>query len=246
MRSLAIVILAAGQGKRMKTDLAKVLQPVGGRPMVCYVIQAARELKPERMILVVGYQRERVMDVLRGEGVEFAIQEEQLGTAHALMQTRPVLGHFPGDLMVLCGDTPLLTAETIAGLLERHRTSSARATVLTAFLETPFGYGRILRSPENMLEAIVEEKDATPEQRSIREINTGTYCFRSPLIFDILSEVDQDNLQGEFYLTDGIAILRSRGFPVAAAMAQDSQEVLGVNTEEQLVDAERIMISRQG
>jgi bifunctional UDP-N-acetylglucosamine pyrophosphorylase/glucosamine-1-phosphate N-acetyltransferase len=213
--------------------------------MVTYVIQAARCVNPDRIILVVGHQRERVMEVLRGEGVEFAIQEEQLGTAHALMQTSSTLVNFHGEVLVLSGDTPLLTGQTISQLLERHRTSHAAATVLTAILDAPFGYGRILRSAEDMLDAIVEEKDATPQQRAVKEVNTGTYCFQAPLIFSILEQIGKDNRQGEFYLTDAITILRSGGLPVATAMAEDSREVLGVNSMEQLLEVEGIVASRQ-
>jgi bifunctional UDP-N-acetylglucosamine pyrophosphorylase/glucosamine-1-phosphate N-acetyltransferase len=239
--SLATVILAAGKGKRMKSELAKVLHPVCGRPMVSYVIQTAKKLGSHQVIVVVGYQRERVVQALLGEGVEFAVQAEQLGTAHALLQASRVLEEFQGELLVLSGDTPLLSEQTVSRLLGQHRESGAMATVLTAILEDPFGYGRVLRTPENMLEAIVEEKDASEEQRAIKEINTGTYCFQAPSIFGILSQIGRDNRQDEFYLTDAIAILRLRGLPVAAVVAENSWETLGVNSVDQLLAAEKIM-----
>jgi len=246
MHDLAAVILAAGQGTRMKSDLAKVLHPVQGTPMVMYVIRAVRQAGSRRIILVVGHQRERVMETLGGEQVEFAVQDEQLGTAHALMQTRAVLAGYHGDLLVLAGDTPLLLGETVSGLLCGHRAAGAAATVLTAVLEDPGGYGRILRTPENMLDAIIEEKDATPEQRAVQEFNTGAYCFQSPLIFEVLDQIGRDNRQGEFYLTDAISILRARGEIVAAVVADDEREVLGVNSVEQLSQAEAILARRQG
>jgi len=245
MKDLAAVILAAGQGTRMKSDLAKVLHPVQGNPMVSYVIRAVRQAGSRRIILVVGYQRERVMEALGGEQLEFAVQDEQLGTAHALMQTRAALVDYHGDLLVLAGDTPLLLGETVSGLLRGHRAAGAAATVLTAVLEDPGGYGRILRTPENMLDAIIEEKDATSGQRAIREINTGAYCFQSPLIFEVLDQIGRDNRQGEFYLTDAISILCARGQIVAAVVADDEREVLGVNSVEQLSQAEVLLIRRQ-
>jgi bifunctional UDP-N-acetylglucosamine pyrophosphorylase/glucosamine-1-phosphate N-acetyltransferase len=244
MESLATVILAAGEGKRMKSDLVKILHPVCGRPMVTYVIKAARAVGSDRIILVVGHQWERVVDALQQERVEFVVQEERLGTAHALLQTKQALVDFRGELLVLCGDTPLLSGATVSQLLERHRASGATASVLTAILENPFGYGRILRDPENMLDTIVEEKDATDEQRAFKEVNSGAYCFRAPLVFDILDKIGQDNRQGEFYLTDAIAVLRDQGLPVAAVVAQDAQEALGVNSREQLLEAERTMACR--
>ena len=246
MESLATVILAAGQGKRMKSGLAKILHPVCGRPMVVYVIKTARVVGSDRVILVVGHQRKRVVQDLQQEEVEFVVQEQQLGTAHALLQTKQVLLDFRGELLVLCGDTPLLSSPTVSQLLERHRASGASATVLTAILENPHGYGRILRDRGNMLDAIVEEKDATDDQRTIKEVNTGAYCFRAPLIFDVLEKIGQDNRQGEFYLTDVIAVLRFQRLPVAAVVAEDARDVLGVNSAEQLLEVERIMAQRLG
>jgi len=178
--------------------------------------------------------------------VEFVVQERQMGTAHALLQTKQVLSSFRGELLVLCGDTPLLTGPTVSRLLEQHRASGASATVLTAILENPYGYGRILRDLEDMLDAIVEEKDATDDQRAIKEVNTGAYCFQAPLIFDVLEKIGQDNRQGEFYLTDAIALLRFQRFPVAVVVAEDAGDVLGVNSAEQLLEVERIMARRLG
>jgi bifunctional UDP-N-acetylglucosamine pyrophosphorylase/glucosamine-1-phosphate N-acetyltransferase len=245
MSAPVAVILAAGEGKRMKSNLAKVLHEVCDRPMVSYVIQAVHQAGCERVILIVGHQRERVGRALRGEGVEFVVQREQLGTAHALMQARQVLADHRGDLLVLAGDTPMLTGETVSHLLDQHRSTRAAATVLTAVVEDPTGYGRILRTAENLLDAIVEDGDATPEQRIIAEINTGAYCFQAPLIFDILDQIDGNNRQGEFYLTDVIALLRLRGLSVAAVVAEDPTEAMGVNSVDQLCEAERLMAQRR-
>jgi bifunctional UDP-N-acetylglucosamine pyrophosphorylase/glucosamine-1-phosphate N-acetyltransferase len=245
MDQTAAVILAAGQGKRMKSDLAKVLHLIQGLPLITYVIRAARDAGCQRVIVVVGHQREQVIKTLQHEAVEFAVQDQQQGTAHALAQAREALSDYRGDLLVLAGDTPLLTGQTLRRVLDTHRLSGAQATVLTAELDDPGGYGRILRTPDGLLDSIVEEKDAGPVEMGIREINTGAYCFRAPLIFDVIGQIDRENRQGEFYLTDAIAILRARGMSVAALMARDWREVLGVNSTGQLAEAERIMVSRQ-
>ncbi|MCK4597024.1 NTP transferase domain-containing protein, partial [bacterium] len=164
MKSLVTVILAAGEGKRMRSSLAKVLHPVCGRPMATYVIQTARLVGSDRVILVVGHQKERVIRALQEETVEFVVQAEQLGTAHALLQAEGILSGFRGQLLVLCGDTPLLSDQIVYRLLSQHRASSAKATVLTAILKDPRGYGRVLRTPGGMLDVIVEEKDANQQQ----------------------------------------------------------------------------------
>jgi len=241
MPGLNAVILAAGKGKRMKSDLAKVLHPVLGQPMVVYVIRAVREAGSERVVVVIGHQRERVMSALQDQGVEFAVQSEQLGTAHALAQAEEILAGEHGELLVLAGDTPLLTGRTLQRLVDRHRRTGAAATVLTAVLEDPAGYGRIVRTPEGLLDAIVEDRDATGPQKEIREINTGAYCFRIPLVFEVLKKIDTANTQQEYYLPDAIAVLRSRGMDVGAMAAEDWREMLGINSAAQLAEAERIM-----
>jgi bifunctional UDP-N-acetylglucosamine pyrophosphorylase/glucosamine-1-phosphate N-acetyltransferase len=244
MSVLNAVILAAGKGKRMKSDLAKVLHPVRGRPMATYVIQAVRDAGSERIVLVVGHQRERVMAALRGWEVEFVVQAEQLGTAHALAQAEKALSNDLGDLLVVAGDTPLLTGRTLRRLVETHRRAAAVATVLTAMLEHPDGYGRIVRTPDGLLDAIVEEEDATGRVKEIREINTGAYCFRTPLIFEIIRHIDTANRQREYYLTDAIALFRARGMIVGAMVAEDWREMLGINSMTQLAEVESIMSGR--
>jgi len=241
MPALNAVILAAGKGKRMKSDLAKVLHPVHGLPMVVYVIRAVRRAGSERIILVIGHQRDRVRAALEDQEVEFAVQAEQLGTAHALAQTEEMLAGEHGDLLVLAGDTPLLTGRTLRLLVDRHRRTGAAATVLTAVLEDPAGYGRIVRTPDGLLDAIVEDRDASRSEKGIREINTGAYCFQTPLVFEVLKEIDTGNTQEEYYLTDAIAVLRSRGMDVGAMVAEDWREMLGINSADQLAEAEAIM-----
>jgi len=242
--ALNAVILAAGKGKRMKSDLAKVLHPVLGLPMVVYVIRAVRQAGCERIVVVIGHQRDRVRTALADQGVEFVVQDEQLGTAHALTQAEETFSGEHGDLLVLAGDTPLLTGRTLQRMVDRHRRTGAAATVLTAVLEDPAGYGRIIRTPEGLLDAIVEDRDAAGPQKEICEINTGAYCFEAPLVFEVLQEIGTGNTQKEFYLTDAIALLRSRGMIVGAMVAENWREMLGINSAAQLAEAEMIM-SRQ-
>jgi len=244
MSTLNAVILAAGKGKRMKSDLAKVLHPVRGLPMAAYVIQAVRDAGCERIVVVVGHQRRQVIAALSGPGVEFVVQAEQLGTAHALAQAEGALAGDQGDLLVLAGDTPLLTGRTLRQLVNVHRRTAAVATVLTAVLEHPDGYGRIVRTPDGLLDAIVEDRDAGGTLRGIREINTGAYCFASPLIFEIIRHIDTTNRQKEYYLTDAIALFRAREMAVGALVAEDWREMLGINSAAQLAEVENIMSRR--
>ncbi|MDZ7270328.1 MAG: sugar phosphate nucleotidyltransferase [candidate division KSB1 bacterium] len=242
---LAAVILAAGKGKRMKSDLAKVLHQVLGRPMVMYVIDQARAVGAEPIIVVVGHQRERVMETLRHTGVLFAVQEEQLGTAHAVAQAEPLLKDFDGEVLVLCGDVPLLSPARIEELIAVHRQTDAVATLLVGRTENPFGYGRIIRDPQGFVDRIVEEKDATPEEKAIQEVNIGTYVFDAKELFATIPLVSNDNAQGEYYLPDVVKIMRRRGERVAAVVTPDFDESMGVNSVEQLHEVERVLLARQ-
>jgi bifunctional UDP-N-acetylglucosamine pyrophosphorylase/glucosamine-1-phosphate N-acetyltransferase len=188
-QDLAAIILAAGQGKRMQSDLAKVLHPVLGRPMLEHVLDATDEAGVGRAIVIVGHQAERVRTAMAGRGVEFALQSEQKGTGHAVMQARPLLGEHRGEVLVLCGDTPLLTSETLLALLATHRGTAAAATVLTAELPDPTGYGRILRGLDGGVRRIVEHKDATEDERRVREINSGLFAFTTADLFTALDRV---------------------------------------------------------
>jgi bifunctional UDP-N-acetylglucosamine pyrophosphorylase/glucosamine-1-phosphate N-acetyltransferase len=238
--TLAVLVLAAGQGKRMASDLAKVLHPVAGRGLLLHVLEAARPLRAGRTLVVVGHQRDQVIRALEGTGCEIVVQAEQLGTGHAVMMATPALEGFTGTLLVLCGDTPLLGTATLRDLLREHARSEAAATVLSARVPDPKGYGRIVRGLGGDLLAIVEERDATDAQRAIDEINSGMYAFDYPALLGTLGQLGRGNVQLEYYLTDSIAILRNAGRRVRAHCAADYREVLGVNTMEQLREAETL------
>ena len=243
--NIAAVILAAGKGKRMKSDLPKVLHQVGGRPIIEYVVKTAKSLKPDRIIVVVGHRGQMVKDFLKPYQVDIAWQKELLGTGHALVQTRSLLSDFHGTLLVLCGDVPFLRSETISKLIQTHRKAQASATVLTALLEDPEGYGRIIRGADGSVEKIVEHKDATPGERMEKEINTGTFCFDSRFIFPALDQVEKENEQGEYYLTDVVKILRKGNHKIAAFQAKNPQETMGINSFEQLRQMEALLANGQ-
>ncbi|MGE7773027.1 bifunctional UDP-N-acetylglucosamine diphosphorylase/glucosamine-1-phosphate N-acetyltransferase GlmU [Viridibacillus arvi] len=243
MTNVYAVILAAGQGTRMKSKLYKVLHPVCGKPMVEHVVDHIQTLDVERIVTIVGYGAEKVKEQL-GEKSEYVLQAEQLGTAHAVQQVEPILGDLEGTTIVICGDTPLIRPETMKALFEHHESNHAKATILTAIAEDPTGYGRILRSTDQQVAQIVEQKDATPEQRQVKEINTGTYCFDNKALFAALKLVKNDNAQGEYYLPDVIEILQKQGEVVAAYVTENFAETLGVNDRIALSQAEETMRAR--
>lgn len=235
------LVLAAGKGTRMCSDQAKVLHPLCGRPMVQYVVEGARMIDSDRIIVIVGHQAEDVKQALREYPVEFVEQREQLGTGHAVLQTRPALDGFDGTVLILSGDTPLLRPYTLRLLVDHHRRRRAAVTVLTARMEDPFGLGRIVRNEQGQVIRIVEEKDATPEERLISEVNTGTYCFDCRALFEVLTAVKPTNRQREYYLTDTIELLRVRGRLVDGCLAERTDETMGINTPDQLAQADRLM-----
>ncbi|WP_080831656.1 bifunctional UDP-N-acetylglucosamine diphosphorylase/glucosamine-1-phosphate N-acetyltransferase GlmU [Cohnella massiliensis] len=237
------IVLAAGQGKRMKSKLYKVLHPVCGKPMVRHVLDAVGQANCERAVVVVGHGAETVRARL-GDSVEYALQAEQLGTGHAVMQTRSLLADADGVTVVVCGDTPLVTAATIEALISLHEREGAAATVMTAEMADPTGYGRIVRGPDGGVLRIVEQKDCSPEEAQIREINTGTYCFDNRKLFAALERVTNENAQGEYYLTDVFGILKQQGDRIAAYMTDDPAEAIGVNDRVALGEAERLMRQR--
>lgn len=239
--AIAAVILAAGKGKRMKSDIPKVLHKVGGRPIIEYVVKTAKSLKVQKVIVVIGHKGQMVKDFLKPYQVEFAWQKKLLGTGHALLQTKDILSDFQGTLLVLSGDVPFLRSETISRLIHIHRKTPASATVLTALLEDPEGYGRVIRGKDGCLEKIVEHKDATPGERKQKEINTGIFCFDCKLIFPALNQVEKENEQGEYYLTDVIRILRKEGYKVSAFQAKNPQETMGINSLEQLRRMDKLL-----
>lgn len=230
----AAVILAAGQGTRMKTDMPKVLHEIHDRPMVSYVIEAVAGVSPEKILVVIGYQADRVREACRDEDVEFVVQSEQLGTGHAVMQCEMALSGFDGTVIVLNGDVPCLRTETMRAFIDFHNDQGAAGTVLTAVLNEPAGYGRIVRGSDSALLRIVEDKDAGEAELNIREINSGLFCFDKAALFGALDETDRENAQGEYYLTDVIEKMRANGSKVAAYLVDDEREVAGVNTVEEL------------
>jgi bifunctional UDP-N-acetylglucosamine pyrophosphorylase/glucosamine-1-phosphate N-acetyltransferase len=235
---VAAVVLAAGEGKRMKGDRAKVMYEVRGRPLLAHVLDRIVALGIRRTVVVVGFRREPVIALSEARGAATAVQEQQCGTGHAFRQAVPALGDFRGTVLVLCGDTPLLTTRTLTRLLETHRARRALATVLSADLPDPTGYGRVVRDRVGDIERIVEDKDATPAERALHEINTAIYAFDYPEITEVLGEIRAENRQGEYYLTDVVSLLRERGRRVAVLKTDDAREALGVNTVDQLQEAE--------
>ncbi len=240
---LAAVILAAGKGTRMKSGLPKVLHQVCGRAMVEHVLQAVQEVSVQKTVLVVGYQGDLVAELV-GDSVETAYQAEQLGTAHALLQCCDAFKGYDGDILVVCGDTPLLRHQTLSQLYAEHSRSGSAATVLTAVLADPTGYGRVIRNATGGIMKIVEQKDAVPAELAVTEINTGVYCFKAEGLFEALSQIRSDNAQGEYYLTDIIEYYIGRGDSVGAVIADDFAEVMGVNDRCQLAVVEKVLRRR--
>lgn len=251
MAPALVLVLAAGEGTRMRSSLAKVLHPILGRPLVGHVLKAIEPLAANTTCVVVGHQRERVTDWLRAhhDDVVTAVQDQQLGTGHAVrvaLEQLETAGKSvsSGAVFVLTGDTPLLSEATLQALYALHRETAAAATVLTAVVDDASGYGRILRASDGSVTGIVEHKDATPEQRDIREFNSGIYVFELSLLRDALGKLTVNNAQGEEYLTDVLAILRDAGHRVSAHIAPDADEVMGVNDRVQLALAGSLMRNR--
>lgn len=234
------VVLAAGQGTRMKSKLYKVLHPVSGMPMVEHVVRNVSEVGADKIVTVVGHGAEKVKEQL-GDRSDYVLQEQQLGTAHAVQQAASLIEGLPGVTLVVCGDTPLIRPETMQALMQHHEEEKAKATILTAIAENPTGYGRIIRNAGGDVAKIVEQKDASPKERQVKEINTGTYCFDNKALFEALKKVSNENVQGEYYLPDVIEILQQQGETVSAYATEDFSETLGVNDRVALAEAERLM-----
>jgi bifunctional UDP-N-acetylglucosamine pyrophosphorylase/glucosamine-1-phosphate N-acetyltransferase len=238
---LHVVILAAGKGTRMKSSQPKVLHRVAGRSMIDYVLRAAESLSPKTINLVVGHMKETLQQALSDRpGLRFVAQEPQLGTGHALLQTAPLLEGEKGVILLLSGDVPLLRRHTLTKLLARHQETGAAATVLTAVVEQPYGYGRIVRTRAKIAR-IVEERDASPAQRKIQEINSGIFVFSIEPLFDALRGLATGNVQGEYYLTDLVSIFRRRNLGVETAVLDDPNEIRGINSRSELAEASRIV-----
>jgi UDP-N-acetylglucosamine pyrophosphorylase len=242
--STTAVILAAGKGTRMKSEHPKVAVSVAGRAMLNHVIDHLLNAGIRNFVIVVGYRKEEVMNLvpsIPGISIQYAEQTEQKGTAHALLCTESLLRDFSGNILVASGDMPLVRSSTFRELIEDHNQNHRSATVLSARMAEPFGYGRLVRDDRGRLLKIVEEKDADEAIRSIQEVNTGTYVFESPRIFEILKKIDTGNLQKEYYLTDAVALFRSENSPVDSLMVKDNTESLGANSMEDVHRIEEII-----
>jgi len=237
--------MAGGQGKRMKSDLPKVLHMLGGKSLVHHVIDLAFKVGSERVILIIGHGRELIKKETHDLGVEWAVQEEQIGTADAVKSCRHLLEGYTGDVLILSGDVPLMSAGTVRHALQHHRDADAAITVFTFKPENPSGYGRIIRGANCELQRIVEEKDANEEEHFVKEVNAGIYFFKSEHLFPVLDEINNDNSTGEYYITDAVSILRKKGEPLAAFLVVDPIEVAGVNDREQLLHLEEELVLRK-
>jgi len=239
MKKLAVVILAAGKGVRMQSDLPKVFHKINDKPMLQYVIESVRSLQPALTLIVVGHKRELIVDYFKEWPIKFVTQEQQLGTGHAVMQAEALLKDFQGTVLVLAGDVPLISSQTLRELIDFHEKNNAAITDLTAELDDAGSYGRIIRKANGEILKIVEKKDATPDELKIKEFNSGTFCFDSRYLFKALKQIKAENVQKEYYLTDTIEIARSMNLPVFAYKINDVIQVLGVNTRDELLELEK-------
>lgn len=239
------IILAAGKGKRMKSDLAKVLHPVCGVPMLTYSVAAARAAGSRRVVVVIGHQAELIRETYRDEGLVFVEQREQLGTGHAVLQARETFRGYEGTITILCGDVPLIRPETVRSLYESYRREEATVTVLTTIPSEPAGYGRVVKGKDGRVLKIVEDRDASEEEKQISEINTGIYCVASRFLFKAVDSLGNRNAQGEYYLTDIVELACGSDLRVTSSLAPDPVEVMGINTPEELeVACRRMKASR--
>jgi UDP-N-acetylglucosamine diphosphorylase/glucosamine-1-phosphate N-acetyltransferase len=248
MKKSTVIILAAGQGKRMKSSIPKVLHPLCGKPMISYVVDTAKSLSPTRIVVVVGVKSGEIKETLKRAGntpLQFAIQDPPHGTGDAVMCAEQALKGYDGSVLILCGDVPLLRSDTIRKLVEFHESKQGAATVLTAVLPDPFSYGRIVREGDRVLK-IVEQKDASDAEKKINEINTGIYVFEKSLLFEALHKVKPSNAQEEYYLTDTVQILCKEGKDVYGFSTPDWHEVTGINTRETLAEMEQTLQARIG
>ena len=244
MKDTVALVLAAGKGTRMYSDLAKVLHPICGRPMLFYALATLQQLDFARVLVVVGHQAERIKKVFAEAPVEWVLQAEQLGTGHAVQCALPHLADFTGSVLICYGDTPLLTAETLRVFVRGHMNGDVALSVLSMLLEQPGNYGRIIRDSQGAVSGIVEAKDASDQERDIQEVNSGIYCASADLLRAVIPDIDNANAQGEYYLTDLVQKAVERGWKVQAVAAADSRVVVGVNTKEELEEAERVIAHR--
>ncbi|MBL7149149.1 MAG: NTP transferase domain-containing protein [Candidatus Cloacimonetes bacterium] len=246
MRKVATIILAAGQGTRMNSEKPKVIFELAGKPMINRVVETAKKVDSDLIVVVVGYKKDMVIDTIpASDKIKFVEQIEQNGTGHAVIVTKNEFKEFSGDVFVLCGDVPLLRHQTLERMLQHHRKKNAACTVLTAVMNDALRYGRIVRNKNNSIQCIVEYKDATDQEKQIMEINTGIYCFDAQSLFLALEKVTNNNKQKEYYLTDTLEILNEEKKLVTSVILEDMIEASGVNSQKQLSNLENEFYRRQ-
>lgn len=243
-QGLAVIILAAGKGTRMKSSQAKVLQPLNNRPILSYVLESVLSLEPDRVIVVVGYQGKDVKEAFPDPRIKYVEQKEQLGTGHAVRQAESALQGYEGTLLVLCGDMPFVKVETLRHLVREHSDSGAPCTMWTLKCAENKDFGRVIRDENQVVVRVVENRDATDAEKKVDEYNTGVYCFEKNMLFNGLKKLDNNNAQGEYYLTDIIQHFTADRLQVRSIQTQDADELIGINTEEDLEKAERILFER--
>lgn len=246
-QSLSIIILAAGKGKRMNNpDIPKVMALLAEKPLLGHVLDSIEPLEPSFTVVVLGHHKEKVYEYLtqfseqKTLKISAVVQEEQLGTGHAVAQAESTLQKVGGDILILSGDVPLISTRTIEHFIHEHKKNNATISVLSAHIPQPAGYGRIIRDSEKQFQRIVEHKDATEEEKSIHEINSGIYCVKADFLFTSLHKVSNSNAQGEYYLTDIVGILQQEGHNVYAVACEDYREILGINTSDELAAASEL------
>jgi len=240
-QDLAVVILAAGKGTRMQSPLPKVLTPIFGKPTLEYVLDISEKLGPARTLVVVGYQGDRIREKFDKRDIEFVLQAEQLGTGHAAYQTEQVLTNFEGNVLILCGDMPLIKVETLERLLNQHKKMTAKCTMLTLKTKENNDFGRIIRDDKGLILKIIEFRDAFDKANNVDEFNSGVYCFDKDLFFKALSSIGDNNVQKEYYLTDTIEYSVKSGHPVASEQIEDTNEIIGINSADDLRRVEQLL-----
>ncbi|MDQ7838210.1 MAG: NTP transferase domain-containing protein [Thermodesulfobacteriota bacterium] len=239
--SFKFIILAAGKGTRMKSSRAKVLHEIMDRPMLAYVLDTAERVESSGIYVIVGYQSKAVEAAFVGRSIKFILQHEQLGTGHAVLCAASELSGYSGDVVILCGDVPFLRPETVRGLIQQHIAREAALSVLTTIVDDPGHYGRVIKDGKGNILKIAEDKDATPDEKLICEVNTGIYCAKFPVLIDALRRAGRDNVQGEYYLTDAVHLIKEMGHRVISVITDRQDEVMGINSMAELARAEEMM-----
>ena len=245
MKQFILLILAAGKGTRLKSGLPKVLHPLAGKPLIEYVLDASRPLGPSSTLIVVGYEAEAVKSALAGVPAQFIDQVPQLGTGHAVQLAKPHWESHRGTILILSGDVPLISTQTLKSILETHWKTRPSVTLLSTFLEDPTGYGRVVRNSRGDVERVVEQKDASVQEQGLKEINTGIYCFEIADLVQVIGELSAANAQGEYYLTDSVGLLRRRNKRVGVMVCEDPLEAIGINSRIELAQLEQVLRARK-